>query len=127
MAGSGLDVGDHAIALETFTGCFGLEAMALASVLAFAVVLCRFAIAIALAIVYVVAMHRVIGGNGFASRTLGGVGSKSGSGQGEQSSGQGKRSGGCNVVRSHEKSPEGLNKMNQSGHAVWKLYPVVAV
>jgi hypothetical protein len=105
---SRVDVANHAIALEAFAGCLGFEAMALAGVLAFTGMFGGLAIAVALAVVHVVAMHFVIGGNGLAAGAFGGIGSKRGSRQGQQGSGQSKGLGRC---RSHgEKSPKQVVK-----------------
>ena len=73
-------VADGAFGRKTFGRADGFETMAFANVLAFATVLSSFAVAVAFAVVDVVAMHGVVGGDGFASRTFGSVSGKSAGG-----------------------------------------------
>jgi hypothetical protein len=87
-------VADGAFAAQAGFGAGGFEAVAFAGILAFASVFSGFAVAVAFAFVDVVAMHFVVGRNGFAHGAFGGIGSTSGRGQchgtsGEQESGCG--------------------------------------
>ena len=80
------------------------------------------AVAVAVAVVDVLAMHGVVGGNGFAAGALGGVGSKHAGGrQGQNSSGHGERSGGSGF---HE---DLLDEMVEGRNNVGVVRFVVAV
>ena len=65
-----LQVADRAFAAQTFSCGHAFETVALAGILAFAAVLGGFAIAVALAVMHVVAMHLVACTDGFAGSTF---------------------------------------------------------